>query len=309
MKVLVIALIVTLVLIAIFVIARLLALKKEMNNMIAQLRKYNNRQTDKKIDLSLFDKNLEQLGTEVNKLMDLYVDENRKRTRFEKELKQMIANMSHDLRTPLTSITGYIQMAEKENIPPEERGELLAIAKSRAKRLESLLNEFFELSVIESNDYLLKSEGINLRNVTIEVLMSFYDRFQEKGIEPVLSITDEDVFIRGDTSAAARVMENLFANAIKHSEGKIQISLQEQNGTVRLMVKNDASSLTDEDVRRMFDRFYMADQSRTGKSTGLGLSIVKSLMEKMGGKVTAKLKDEQLSIICEWKSAATEEHP
>lgn len=309
MKVLVIALIVTLVLIAIFVIARLLALKKEMNNMIAQLRKYNNRQTDKKIDLSLFDKNLEQLGTEVNKLMDLYVDENRKRTRFEKELKQMIANMSHDLRTPLTSITGYIQMAEKENIPPEERGELLAIAKSRAKRLESLLNEFFELSVIESNDYLLKSEGINLRNVTIEVLMSFYDRFQEKGIEPVLSITDEDVFIYGDTSAAARVMENLFANAIKHSEGKIQISLQEQNGTVRLMVKNDASSLTDEDVRRMFDRFYMADQSRTGKSTGLGLSIVKSLMEKMGGKVTAKLKDEQLSIICEWKSAATEEHP
>lgn len=309
MKVLVIALIVTLVLIAIFVIARLLALKKEMNNMIAQLQKYTNRQTDKKIDLSLFDKNLEQLGTEVNKLMDLYVDENRKRTRFEKELKQMIANMSHDLRTPLTSITGYIQMAEKENIPPEERGELLAIAKSRAKRLESLLNEFFELSVIESNDYLLKSEGINLRNVTIEVLMSFYDRFQEKGMEPVLSITDEDVFIRGDTSAAARVMENLFANAIKHSEGKIQISLQEQNGTVRLMVKNDASSLTDEDVRRMFDRFYMADQSRTGKSTGLGLSIVKSLMEKMGGKVTAKLKDEQLSIICEWKSAATEEHP
>lgn len=309
MKVLVIALIVTLVLIAIFVIARLLALKKEMNNMIAQLRKYNNRQTDKKIDLSLFDKNLEQLGTEVNKLMDLYVDENRKRTRFEKELKQMIANMSHDLRTPLTSITGYIQMAEKENIPPEERGELLAIAKSRAKRLESLLNEFFELSVIESNDYLLKSEGINLRNVTIEVLMSFYDRFQEKGIEPVLSITDEDVFIYGDTSAAARVMENLFANAIKHSEGKIQISLQELNGTVRLMVKNDVSSLTDEDVRRMFDRFYMADQSRTGKSTGLGLSIVKSLMEKMGGKVTAKLKDEQLSIICEWKSAATEEHP
>lgn len=309
MKVLVIALIVTLVLIAIFVIARLLALKKEMKNMVAQLQKYNNRQADKKIDLSLFDKNLEQLGTEVNKLMDLYVDENRKRTRFEKELKQMIANMSHDLRTPLTSITGYIQMAEKENIPPEERGELLAIAKSRAKRLESLLNEFFELSVIESNDYLLKSEGINLRNVTIEVLMSFYDRFQEKGMEPVLSITDEDVFIRGDTSAAARVMENLFANAIKHSEGKIQISLQEQNGTVRLMVKNDASSLTDEDVRRMFDRFYMADQSRTGKSTGLGLSIVKSLMEKMGGKVTAKLKDEQLSIICEWKSAATEEHP
>ncbi|GFZ80452.1 two-component sensor histidine kinase [Compostibacillus humi] len=305
----VIALIVTLVLIAIFLIARLLALKKEMKNMVAQLQKYNNRQADKKIDLSLFDKNLEQLGTEVNKLMDLYVDENRKRTRFEKELKQMIANMSHDLRTPLTSITGYIQMAEKENIPPEERGELLAIAKNRAKRLESLLNEFFELSVIESNDYLLKSEGINLRNVTIEVLISFYDRFQEKGLEPVLSITDEDVFIRGDTSAAARVMENLFANAIKHSEGKIQISLQELNGTARLIVKNDASSLTDEAVRRMFDRFYMADQSRTGKSTGLGLSIVKSLMEKMGGKVTAKLKDEQLSIICEWKSAATEEHP
>jgi len=289
--------------IAVILLTRLFALKKEVKKISKQLEKYNDRKTNKKIEMALFDKNMEKLGLEINKLIDLYVAENRKRIRYENEQKQAIANMSHDLRTPLTSILGYIQMAEEEDVTADERKELLSIANKRAKRLETLLKDFFELSIIESTDHHLKSEQINLRNLTIDVLISFYDRFQERNMEPTIHIPEKDVFIIADESAVTRVIENLLSNAIVHSDGNIIISLEEQASTVKLSVRNDAYSLTDEDARLMFDRFYKADRSRSGKSTGLGLSIVKSFMEKMSGEVTGHLNEGQLIIICEWKAA------
>nr|WP_212119810.1 HAMP domain-containing sensor histidine kinase [Niallia circulans] len=289
--------------IAVLLLTRLFALKKEVKKISKQLEKYNDRKTNKKIEMALFDKNMEKLGLEINKLIDLYVAENRKRIRYENEQKQAIANMSHDLRTPLTSILGYIQMAEEEDVTADERKELLSIANKRAKRLETLLKDFFELSIIESTDHHLKSEQINLRNLTIDVLISFYDRFQERNMEPTIHIPEKDVFIIADESAVTRVIENLLSNAIVHSDGNIIISLEEQASTVKLSVRNDAYSLTDEDARLMFDRFYKADRSRSGKSTGLGLSIVKSFMEKMSGEVTGHLNEGQLIIICEWKAA------
>ncbi|WP_328150404.1 HAMP domain-containing sensor histidine kinase [Oceanobacillus caeni] len=252
--------------------------------------------------MALLDKDVESLGLEINKLIDLYMSENRKRVRFEREQKQAIANISHDLRTPLTSILGYIQMAEEDDVTAAERKELLSIANKRAKRLEMLLKDFFELSIIESTDHQLKSERINLRSITIDVLMSFYDRFYERNMEPTIHIPESDVFIMADESAVTRVIENLISNAISHSDGNIIISLEERDFMVALVVKNDAHSLTEQDVDFMFDRFYRADQSRSGKSTGLGLSIVKSFMEKMNGTIMGQLSDGQLSIVCEWNS-------
>src|SRR5690625_4846826 len=157
--------------------ARLFSLKKEIKEISQQLQTYNNRKTNKKIDMSLFDKDMESLGLEINKLIDMYVAENRKRVSFDNEQKKTIANISHDLRTPLTSILGYIQMAQEKDVTADERNELLFIANKRAKRLEALLKDFFELSIIESTDHHLKSERINLRNLIIDVIVSFYDRF------------------------------------------------------------------------------------------------------------------------------------
>ncbi|RKQ34658.1 sensor histidine kinase [Oceanobacillus halophilus] len=290
----------------IFVLTRIYALKKEVKKIHKQLRTYNNRKTNKKIDMALFDKDVEELGLEINRLMDSYVTENRRRVQFENEHRQAVANMSHDLRTPLTSIIGYIQMANSKEIEEDEKAELLSIAAKRGKRLETLLNEFFELSVIESADYHLKTERINLRNLTVDVLMSFYDRFQEKKMEPNLDLPENDVFLVADTSALTRVIENLLSNAINHSEGNISISLEENHTKVKLMVKNNANTLTQQDATRMFDRFYMADQSRSGKNTGLGLSIVKSFMEKMNGTIRGQLDNGQLSIICEWETGKDE---
>lgn len=287
--------------ITLFFISRFYSLKKEIRKMTSQLYEYTTRKTNKKINMSLFDRDLEHLGLELNKLIDLYVAENRKRVLFEEEQKRAIANMSHDLRTPLTSIIGYIQMAERDDVSEEERKELLETAKKRAKRLEMLLNDFFELSIIESTDHPLKLERLSLTKMTTDVLIGFYDRFQENKLEPSINMPDKDVIIIADESAVIRVMENLLTNAIHHSDGNIKIVLEEDETTASFIVKNDAFSLTDQDVERMFDRFFMADVSRSGKSTGLGLSISKSLMEKMNGTITANLVDGQLSIRCRWR--------
>ncbi|MDA3129420.1 sensor histidine kinase [Aliibacillus thermotolerans] len=292
--------------VTIFLLTRFIALKKEVKKITKQLQNYNDRKTNKKIDMTLFDQEMEKLGQELNTLIDLHVAENRKRLHFENEQKKAIANMSHDLRTPLTSIIGYIQMANNDDVTDRERKDLLTTASERAKRLERLLNDFFELSMIESVDYTLESERINLKKITVDVLMSFYDLFQEKHLEPTIHLSENDVFIFADESAVIRVIENLLSNALTHSDGNIMIKLNEEESTVQLIVKNDAFSLTEQDVERMFDRFFMADLSRSGKSSGLGLSIVKSLMEKMNGTITGDLKDGQLSIVCEWKTVKSQ---
>ena len=288
-------------LVTLFLLTRSFALKKEVKKISKQLQSYNNRKTNKKVDIALLDKDIENLGLEINKLIDLYVTENRERVQFQHEQQQAIANMSHDLRTPLTSILGYIQLAEAKDASDDEKKELLMIAKNRAKRLEALLKDFFELSVIESVDYHLKFERINIRNIALDVLMSFYDRFNENNMEPIIQMPEHDVVIISDDSAVTRVIENLVSNAINHSKGNIIISLEEQDSMARLVIKNDAQTLTEQDVKLMFDRFYMADESRLGNSTGLGLSIAKSLMGKMGGMITGQLNDGQLSIICKWE--------
>ncbi len=296
-----ILIIIVLLVLIIFILARFFAIKKQLKAILEQLHMYHTRQTDKKITVSLFDQTIENLGEEINQLIDLHVMEQQKRINFESEYKRMIANISHDLRTPLTSILGYIQMAQQENVSQREKNELLSIAHERAQRLESLLTDFFELSIIESQDYQLTADPINLNKFIINILMSFYDRFQVLNKEPTIHLPEKNIHIVGDRSAITRILENLITNALTHGDGEIEISLIQQHEQVKLVVKNAAPHLTPEDVQLMFDRFYIADKSRTGRSTGLGLAIVKSLMQKMNGEIFANLDEDVLSIICSWK--------
>lgn len=286
--------------VAVFVLIRISALKKEVRKISEQLRKYIQHRAGKKIDVALVDRDIEHLSAEINELIELHVIEKRERARHENEQQQTIANMSHDLRTPLTSILGYLQLAESDDVTDSERKEYISIAKRRAQRLEALIHDFFELSVIESADQQLKLKTVNMTTLTMDVLMSFYDRFAETNKVPALDIPEHDIFLISDESAITRVIENLIANALTHSDGDIRVSLKDNGQTVQFVVANVASALTQQDVDRFFDRFYMADQSRSGNNTGLGLSIVKSFMMKMNGTVTGTLENGQLSIRCDW---------
>ena len=281
-------------------LSHLLFIKKELKNILNQLKNYNIRKTEKKIDITLLDKDIEKMTIEINNLIDLHALSNIEKKSAERELKQAIANISHDLRTPLTSILGYIQLIEKPEVTDEERKEYHAIAKDRAKRLQILLNDFFELSVIESVDHSLKLGKLGLNSIVEEIVINLYDKFNEQQIVPSIKIPQEQMNIIGDESAIKRVIENLVINAIRYSDGNVSITLERNNTKINLTISNDVKDITEKDVELFFNRFYTADQTRSGKGTGLGLSIAKALMDKMNGKLSAELKDSWLYVKCSW---------
>lgn len=271
--------------------------------MTEQLRSYNEGVTGKKIDVALFDPKLEALAGQINRQSHLIVEAEAHRKRIENEFRQAAANISHDIRTPLTSIFGYIQLLEAENITPVEKLEYIAVVKNRTKRLQSLLNDFFELSVIESPDYPLTTEKLGLTALISDIVVEFYDSFNERGIIPNIRLPEEHASVYADESAVRRVVENLLVNTVKYASSQVEIWLEQQQETVDLTIINDAKELAGSDVNLLFDRFYTADRARSAQTSGLGLPIAKSLMNNMGGTLTAELNGEKLMLVCRWKKA------
>jgi signal transduction histidine kinase len=284
-----------------YVLTRLYFLKKEIKRATRQINELNKNGTEKKIDIRYFDRDFEKLAEEINNQIDLTKKAKAEKRVTENELKQAISYISHDIRTPMTSILGYIQLLESDEITPEMRKEYTCIIKNGAMRLKVLLDDFFELSIIEQADYPVKMEMIKLNHLILEVLLGFYEEFNKSNLEPTINIPDHDIIIMADPSAVKRVIENLVVNAIRHSSGNVMIQLEKLNTSVQLTISNSVNQLSEQDLYHMFDRFYKADKTRTGKGTGLGLPIAKSLMEKMNGGLTAELKENKLFMKCEWK--------
>lgn len=139
-----------------------------------------------------------------------------------------------------------------------------------------------------------------MNSIVEEIVINLYDKFNEQQIVPSIKIPQEQMNIIGDESAIKRVIENLVINAIRYSDGNVSITLERNNTKINLTISNDVKDITEKDVELFFNRFYTADQTRSGKGTGLGLSIAKALMDKMNGKLSAELKDSCLYVKCSW---------
>ncbi|WP_410768372.1 sensor histidine kinase [Fontibacillus sp. BL9] len=286
---------------AVLLLVRQWMLRRELGRMTEQLRRHNDLTTGKKIDVALFDSKLEGLAGQINRQSNLLIEAEAHRKRIENEFRQAVANISHDIRTPLTSIFGYIQLLEAASTTPEEKLQHISIVKNRTKRLQALLNDFFELSVIESLDYPLKTEKLGMTALLTDILVGFYDSFNERDIIPDIRLPDENISVYADESAVRRVVENLLVNTVKHATGQVVIIFERQRETVALTIVNEAKELAGSDVSLLFDRFYTADRNRSAQASGLGLSIAKSLMNKMGGTLTAEMNDGKLTMTCRWK--------
>ena len=298
MKFLAIILIIFIFIFSIIIFIKLRSYKKEIRDITSQIKDFKDRKTNKKINTQMADKDIENLACEINEYLELYKRNEQEKIAFENTLKQGIANMSHDLRTPLTSIIGYLKLLQNDEI---DKDEALAVLKNKTNKLNVLINDFFELASIESEEYELDITRVNLTNILQEEILSLYEAFESRGFEPKINILDKPIFIMGDKDSLERIVDNLLSNTLKYAERDIKIDLEEVSGKAILKISNVCTTLGKEDVIHIFDRFYMADQVRKGQGVGLGLSIVKSLIEKMNGNISAKLEGEELSIICEWK--------
>ena len=242
----------------------------------------------------------EELLEQVNGLLELrQADEERYQAR-ERELRRQIANVSHDLRTPLTSILGYLQLLEDPGLTEGERREYLAVIAGRARTLQSLITSFYDLSRLEGGEYLLQREKVDLYASLSGLLAAFYNDFTDRGFDMEVELAEGLPQVWADAGAVLRIFTNLIRNALEHGEGRMEIRLYQEGGQVVSRFSNETHALTAEDVPHVFDRFFTSDKMRTGRNTGLGLAIVKALAGQMDCRAEAALEGDMFAITLRW---------
>lgn len=279
----------------------LLLLNKSINYMAKNLEEINSTKTNKKIMLMAPNHRLEALAGEINKTIDNKRQAETDYQNKDMELRRSIANISHDLRTPLTSIIGYIQLLKDASTTEAERKQYTEIVMSRARALQVLISGFFDLSRLEAGEYNFELKPVSLQNILCEQMASFYNDFIAKSIEPKIDVDETAPLIIADENAVKRIFSNLIQNVLKHGSRQLIVSLKQSKNCIITSFTNNAPDLKEEDVEHLFERFYTADRMRSGRNTGLGLAITKSLAEELGCIISAEFKDEKLSIIIKWK--------
>lgn len=218
--------------------------------------------------------------------------------REEKYYKEMISNISHDLRTPLTAVKGYQQMILKEPLS-ENQLVKLQVAQKHVGRLEQLLETFFEYSYLISNEDIPKNERINLTNIVFETIAGAFTQFEQKGIAVNLP-EFETLIILSDEEMLLRILQNLVRNCIMHAQGDVTIKMWLEDEHAYISFRNPIDEGVQINPDQLFDRFYTSDNSRR-KNTGLGLSIVKLLAEKLDGSATAKIEHGLIEFLVKIK--------
>ena len=278
------------VVLILFLLIRLIAVKKELRR-VTKLMSENKENAN--INVDFVDGDLQEMIVEVNRL---YAEIGRIRfegKEEEKTIRESISMISHDMRTPLTSIIGYLQIAERSE-DNEEVLQNVEIALERAKYLNRLINDFFEISLIESGNVSIKEEKINLSEIICEEILAESPEIDRKGIEPVFEQADSDIFVTADRKMLGRIVQNLTSNAVKYSTGKLEFKIEKSDDkTVLYMISSTDKKI---DTDRVFDRFYKEDSSRTGGGAGLGLYICKCFAEQMVGDIAVSQEGEEFEI-------------
>ena len=242
----------------------------------------------------------EELLVCLNELLELRQQERADYRRKEQELRRQIANVSHDLRTPLTSILGYLQLLEGDNLPPEKRQEYFQVIEGRARTLQTFIASFYDLSRIEGGELPLEREKVDLGRALSDQLAAAYEQIEESGLAMEVDIADHLAPVWADSGAVTRVFSNLLTNALRHGSDTLSVKLYREGGYIVSSFSNRADDLTVEDAAHVFERFYTADKMRTGQSTGLGLAIVKALAERMGHTAAARWEDGWFTVLVRW---------
>ncbi|WP_303820453.1 sensor histidine kinase KdpD [Ruminococcus flavefaciens] len=280
-----------LALLSAFLSVKIWLLRRSSKEIAEALSEYLKTDTNSIITVSSRDKQVRRLVTELNKELKLLREEHHRFVQGDMELKNAVTNISHDLRTPLTAICGYLDMLKSEDKSPEAE-RYLEIIGGRAESMKQLTEELFRYSVIMTSESEPKQEQVIVNDVLEESIAGYYSILSEKKISPEIDITYKKVIRILDRSALARVFSNLINNAVKYSDGDLSVRLSDDGTTV---FSNHASQLTSVQVDKLFDRFYTVEAARN--STGLGLSIARTLIEKMGGTISASLENGVLSIV------------
>ncbi len=272
---------------------KIYAMRKSVNEICGQVTKILSNVTNMKISVTSSDKYVRRLATELSAELDELKKQRIKYQRGDRELKEAVTNISHDLRTPLTAVFGYLDLLEAQDMSCDAHRYTENI-RGRAEKMRELTEELFRYSVFNSKEELTLEET-DVCEILRESVLSFYAEFEKRGITPCVKIPEHKTVRSIDKSALPRVFENIISNAVKYSDGDFNVEMTDD----RIVFSNMAKELSSVDVGRLFDRFFTLNTAR--QSTGLGLSIAKILTEKMGGEIAAEYKNGSIYITLKLK--------
>lgn len=264
--------------------------RKSLDETLCQLNERLVQDTNNPIFISSGDRHIRRLAMELNTQLARLRRQRHRYQDGDRELKEAIANISHDLRTPLTAISGYLELLSQCEQTPKAQ-QYLHFIENRVQSMTQLTEELFQYSIAASTEEALSFEPVDIKAALEESLAGFYTALTARGIEPAVHMPQNPVVRQLDRSAVSRVLGNLLGNALKYSGGDLVITLRSAG---EIVFSNTAPGLDEIQVGRLFHRFFTVE-SAVG-ATGLGLSIVKALTERMNGSISARYDRGRLSI-------------
>ena len=269
---------------------KLYLLRKSAGEIADAFAEHLREDTNTLIGISSRDRTMCRLAAAVNEQLRILRRQRQRYLTGDRELKEAVTNISHDLRTPLTAICGYLDLLEREE-KSENAARYLSYIEERAQTLKQLTEELFRYSVILSTDETMTTEPVNINAALEESIAAFYAELTERNITPVIDLPETAVIRDLNKAALSRIFGNILNNALKYSDGDLKISMG-ITGTITFT--NTAAALDEVQVGRLFERFFTVETGRN--STGLGLAIAKTLAEQMGGRITARYQETKLTV-------------
>ena len=276
--------------------ARLWCYEKQISHMKKELEFIEKEDTNHNMSsFCAVGKTQEVIG-HFNRLLSSYKQNEKELKRENRIYRESITSISHDIRTPLTSAKGYLQMLQTDKVSDEKKTEYLKIVELRLDNLTDMLNQMFEYARIEAGEMHMEPEVFNAGNVFAETVSMFYEDFLAKKCEPEVTITEKPCKMKADRQAFIRIIENMLKNALVHGIGDYKLGLMVEDDKCVISCSNLTNSVENSDLDKIFDRFYTTDLSRSKKTTGLGLAIVKKFAVEMGGSAEAFLENERFTL-------------
>ena len=283
-------------LICIVLFSYLVMLKRQIRNIVDELKSNRQESYNKQIRVQLFDRDLTELAKECNYNLDYQTQCKRRAKHQEQVTRQSISDIAHDLRTPLTVVKGNLQLLKQGGTLDEKEQQYLQVCEAKTEELKYMVDDFFELSMLESDDFKVELAAVNLTTLLLNVILEHEILIRENGLQPNIDLPEKTLLVQGNPQLLERIFGNLLGNIFKYAREEFSVRLMDEAQSCIVEFANPVSNSHSIDVIHLFDRTYMADASRSKPGTGLGLYIVKVLAGKQGAEVSARIEKEQLVI-------------
>ena len=267
---------------------KLLSVRRQLQDMTDALNDIEAGNGNRRI-LAVDNELTADLSYKMNEIVTRYEEQLSELRAADETNRQLMTSLSHDVRTPLTTLIGYLDASHRGVVTGKEREDYLEIARHKAHDLKDYIDVLFDWFKLNSSEFALSIEGVELAELTRNVLKDWIPIFEENHLDYEINIPERPLFAKVDLDGYARIINNLVQNVITHSRAtQIKIEMTQEGNNIEIRITDNGIGIEKADLPHIFERLYKCDKGRSDKGSGLGLSIVRQMGEKMDGRITAQ---------------------